>query len=114
MESANGPANGVRAFSNTQGGYAQPLPSYFDENARTLFGASLTLVCEPRDCLLTAKQWQVIAWGKQCSSQRAFRSPRTVKRNRRFPAAIWRPRRQIAAGKVGRMRFVFLGFHPPR
>ncbi len=82
---------------------------------RRLIANHIRLPCRGGgDWLITAKQWQVIAWGKQCSSQRAFRSPRTVSRNRKFPAAIWRRRRQIAAGKVCRMRIVLLGFHQPR
>ncbi len=68
----------------------------------------------PRDCLKTAKQWQAIAWGKQCSSRRAFRSPRTVKRNRKSPggdlAATPPNRRREGLSNACR----FLGFHQPR
>ncbi len=64
-------------------------------------------VLRPRDCLIAAKQWQVIAWGKQCSSQRAFRSPRTIKRNRKSPCgdlAAPPPNRPRSANGVSTVR----------
>jgi hypothetical protein len=48
----------------------------------------------------------MLAWGKDCELRASKPSPQVMRANPFFPAAIWRRRRQIAAGNAS---LVFLG-----
>ena len=57
--------------------------------------------------MLAAEQRRHVAWGESNERQRGGWDPRVRNTRKAFPAAIWRRRRQIAAGKNGFARMTW-------